>query len=106
MIKHDDNIDEIKIIEEQLMKVYDPEFPSIDIFNMWLIYDIKSFDDKINILMTFSTPNCPLWDIIIDMTKESIKEKFPNKEIIIDLTFDPLWSIEMMKDEDLKRLFQ
>jgi hypothetical protein len=34
MIKHDDKLKNIKIIEEQLIKVYDPEFPSIDIFTM------------------------------------------------------------------------
>jgi metal-sulfur cluster biosynthetic enzyme len=74
---------------------------------MWLIYNIEITDeDIINLLMTFSTPNCPLWDLIISMVKKSILEKFPNTKVNIELTFDPLWSIDMMKDDDLKRLFQ
>ena len=36
---------ERKIIKE-LKKVYDPEMPSVDVFNLGLIYDIDIKEDK------------------------------------------------------------
>ena len=40
-----------KVIEE-LKKVYDPEMPSIDVFNLGLIYDIDIKDKDVTITHT------------------------------------------------------
>lgn len=98
----------LQIIEEQLMTVYDPEFPIIDIFTLWLIRNIDIDDDKtqINILMTFTTPQCPMGDMIEQMTENAIIEVYPAREVKIEITFDPLWSPKMIKDEDLQRMFE
>lgn len=97
----------IEKIIEQLKSVYDPEFPLVDIYTLGLFYDIK-FDEelnKIDILMTFTTPSCPMSEMLQEMTKNAIREEFPWVEIIIEITFDPMWKIEMIKDEDLQRMF-
>ncbi len=102
-----DNIAMLWDIEQQLQTVYDPEFPVIDIFTLGLIYDI-SIDDKnqaIHILMTFTTPACPMGDMIEQMVKNAIMEIYPCWDIIIEITFDPLRSPKMIKDEDLQRMF-
>ena len=43
-----------KIIEE-LKKVYDPEMPSVDVFNLGLIYDIDIKEDKVTITHTLTS---------------------------------------------------
>jgi metal-sulfur cluster biosynthetic enzyme len=94
-------------IEKQLQTVYDPEFPVIDIFTLGLIYDI-SIDDKnqvIHILMTFTTPACPMGDMIEQMVKNAIQEIYPAWEVTIEITFDPMRTPKMIKDEDLQRMF-
>lgn len=95
-----------KIIE-QLKTVYDPEFPLVDIYTLGLFYDIKIDEDnnKVHLLMTFTTPSCPMSEMLQEMTKNAIREAFPWVEIDIEITFDPMWKIEMIKDEDLQRMF-
>ncbi len=93
----------IEILEE----VYDPDFPAIDIYNLWLIYDINIEKDwLIFITMTLTTPACPSADLIMSMTKQAILDNYPDHEVEIELTFEPLWSPAMIKDEDLKRMFE
>ena len=96
------------IIENALKMVYDPEFPIIDIFTLWLIYDIKVYEKekKVDILMTFTTPNCPMADILQEMIKNAITEKCEGYTTKISITFDPMRNMDMIKDPDLKRMFE
>ena len=97
----------LKIIEEQLQTVYDPEFPIVDIFTMGLIYDIKTSQEQhtIDIIMTFTSPSCPMWDMIVEMIKTAISNKLPDRIVNIEITFEPMRSPEKIKDEDLQRMF-
>ena len=97
-----------EIIESQLQTVYDPEFPVIDIFTLGLIYniDIDPDEELVHILMTFTTPACPMGEMIEQMTKNAILEVYPARETTIEITFDPLRSPKMIKDEDLQRMFE
>ncbi|WGH24759.1 MAG: iron-sulfur cluster assembly protein [Candidatus Shikimatogenerans bostrichidophilus] len=84
-----------------LKKIIDPEI-KINIYDLGLIYKIKynKLVKSIFILMTLTTPNCPLVDKIINKIKYKIKKKIPFiKEINIKLTFNPVWNINMMTDE-------
>lgn len=102
----DENDENIKKIIWVLETVYDPEFPFLDIYNMGLIYDIKNFEDKIEIIMSLTTPACPAADMIVWNVKESLEFEFPNKTVETSIVFEPSWTIEMIKDEDLKRMFE
>ncbi len=96
------------VLQAQLETVYDPEFPVIDIRTLWLIYDItiNEDDNVIHILMTFTTPACPMGDMIEQMTKNAVTEKYPDREVALEITFDPLRSPTMIRDEDLQRMFE
>ena len=59
-----------KIIEE-LKKVYDPEMPSVDVFNLGLIYDIDIKEDKVTITHTLTSMLCPMADKISKDIKEA-----------------------------------
>ncbi len=97
----------LEIIQQQLMTVYDPEFPVIDIYTLGLIYNISTdeLNQTINILMTFTTPQCPMGELIEQMIQNSLLEVYPTWKAQLEITFDPLWSPKMMKDDDLQRLF-
>lgn len=96
-----------KKIEEKLMTVYDPEFPMIDIYTLWLIYKVNVEEDKknIHVLMSFTTPACPMAEMIQALIKKAIEEVAPEFKIELEITFDPMWSPSMIRDDDLKKLF-
>lgn len=97
-----------------LMTVYDPEFPLIDIWTMGLIYEIdieqtpedENYEWYIYIDMTFTTPACPAIDILPANIINAIWRKYPSYKVELTTVRDPLWSIDMLKDEDLKRMFE
>ena len=84
---------------ELLKEVIDPEI-EINIVDLGLIYELYyDGDQKINIVMTFSTPACPLGDSIKSNIIETIKQKYPHFVTNIDVVFDPLWSTGMVSEE-------
>lgn len=96
------------LIVAQLETVYDPEFPVIDIYTLGLVYNISIDDEKslIHILMTFTTPQCPMGEMIEQMTENAILDVYPARQVRIEITFDPLRSPKMIRDEDLQRMFE
>ena len=45
-------------IIKELKTVYDPEMPSVDVFNLGLIYDIDIKEDKFTITHTLTSMLC------------------------------------------------
>lgn len=56
--------------------------------------------------MTYTTPSCPEGERIQQMITNAIIEKLPQYRVQIDVTFDPQWSLDMIKDQDLRRMFE
>ncbi len=56
--------------------------------------------------MTYTTPSCPEGELIQEMIKNSISNKLPTYTVNIQVTFDPQWSLNMIRDQDLKRMFE
>lgn len=86
-LTHDDTV-----VITHLRTVYDPELP-INIFDLGLIYNISWTDDQINILMTLTSPNCPVAETFPTQVGKKIFNKMgvPTK---VTITFDPPWTIE------------
>lgn len=87
-----------KLIMSKLKEVLDPEI-NISIVDLGLIYDVKisKKPDLIIITMTLTTAGCPLYDLIKQDIIDKIKEfGFKEKDITINLVFDPPWTIEKM----------
>ncbi len=95
------------MLEEKLKTIYDPEFPMVDIYTLGLIYDILINEEnkEIRILMTFTTAACPMAETLQAMVTNGISEIAPEYTVHLDITFDPMRSPSMIKDEDLKRMF-
>ena len=91
-------------MNEILRTVIDPEI-ELNIVDLGLIYSLRyDGDKKVNIEMTLSTPACPLGDAIIQNVEESIKNKYPDFIVNVNLVFDPLWSVEMISETGRKKL--
>ena len=95
------------ILIQKLETVYDPEFPMVDIYTLGLIYnvEIKEADHIIHILMTFTTAACPMAEMLKEMIRNSLVEIAPEYTVDLEITFDPMRSPSMIRDEDLKKMF-
>ena len=80
-------------------ELFDPEIP-VDIYELGLIYDImvnENFDVKI--LMTLTTPNCPVAETLPVDVEEKVKTVQGVKDVEVEITFEPPWSQDLMSDE-------
>ena len=94
-------------IIEKLKTVYDPEFPLVDMYTLGLIYsiDLKTRWKICDITMTFTTPTCPMADMIMELVKNAVLDVIPNWEVNIIISFEPMWEPCMIKDPDLQKMF-
>lgn len=82
-----------------LKTIYDPEIP-VDIYELGLIYDVMvSTDNEIKILMTLTTPNCPVAESLPMEVEERVKSMDEVTDCEVEITFDPPWSQELMSEE-------
>jgi len=86
-------------IVEVLKTIYDPEIP-VDIYELGLIYDVfVSEDSDIKILMTLTSPNCPVAETLPVEVEEKVKVIAEIRNVEVEITFDPPWSQELMSEE-------
>lgn len=85
-------------VEEQLKEVIDPEL-DINIVDLGLVREIDIEDDKVDILMTLTTPGCPLHSVFDEMVRQEVGGLTDVNEIDVELTFEPRWTPEEMSDE-------
>jgi FeS assembly SUF system protein len=86
-------------IVAKLKTIYDPEIP-VDVFELGLIYDVfVSENNDVKILMTLTSPNCPVAETLPVEIEEKVKtiEEVNNAEV--EITFDPIWTQDMMSEE-------
>ena len=94
---------ELQAVGEQVVEVlrtiYDPEIP-VDIYELGLIYDVQvSSDLDIKILMTLTSPNCPVAESLPEEVKERVRSIGDVQEVEVEITFDPPWTKDMMSEE-------
>lgn len=79
--------------------IYDPEIP-VDIYELGLIYDVLVNEDyEVKILMTLTSPNCPVAESMPMEVEEKVKSIDELKDVEVELTFDPPWTQELMSEE-------
>ena len=82
-----------------LKQVYDPEIP-VNIYDLGLIYEINiNKEHKVHIRMTFTAPNCPMADMVINDAKTCVEDVPGITGCDIELVFEPAWNTTMMTDE-------
>ena len=82
-----------------LKTVYDPERP-VDIYELGLIYDVFVNEaDEVKVLMTLTTPNCPVAETLPQEVEEKVKSLDEVKDAEVEITFDPPWTQDLMSEE-------
>jgi FeS assembly SUF system protein len=92
-----------KILGEKIVMVlktiFDPEIP-VDIYELGLIYDVMINEDRdVKILMTLTTPNCPVAESLPLDVENKVKSMEEVNDAEVEITFDPPWSQDLMSDE-------
>ena len=85
-----------KVIAE-IRKIYDPEIP-VNIYELGLIYDVKVKGDNVKIIMTLTSPNCPVAESLPQEVKDSAMQVQGVEKVDLDLVFEPEWNKDMMSE--------
>ena len=92
---------------EYLKTVFDPEIP-VNVWDLGMIYkiDVKEsgVSDKgdlfdIDIDMTFTAPNCPAADFILEDIQQKLEGISAVKTVTVNAVFEPDWNKDMMSEE-------
>ena len=95
--------EQITSLGEEVIKVlktiYDPEIPG-DIYELGLIYDVQISDEgEAKVLMTLTTPNCPVAESLPMEVEEKVGEIEGITKSKVEITFEPEWEKDMMSEE-------
>lgn len=83
---------------ERLRSVVDPEL-GVDIVGLGLVYDARTVDGVARILMTTTTPACPIGSYLSDAIRWTLLQEPGVLDVEVEVTHDPPWSPERMSDE-------
>ncbi len=90
--------------QQALYHVIDPEL-FVNVIDLGLIYDLNlEKKDNLTVTMTLSTPHCPMGEAITTGVRNALEAVFPEKTVVVDLTFDPPWGFEMLTEEGRTQL--
>lgn len=85
----------IQKIIEGLREVYDPEIP-VNIYDLGLIYEIhaerRGDAVHVRVVMTLTAIGCPVGGQIALFVEEAIRDRIPEAEVEVEVTFDPPWT--------------
>lgn len=85
-------------VVQVLKTIYDPEIP-VNIYDLGLIYDIQVQGQDVHVVMTLTSPNCPVAETLPDEVLGRIKMIESVKEASVRLTFEPEWDESKLSDE-------
>jgi FeS assembly SUF system protein len=81
-----------------IQTVYDPEIP-INIWEVGLIYEVTVDDDgKAHVLMTLTSPNCPVAESLPTEVKEKVAAVDGVTAAEVEITWDPPWHEDMLSE--------
>lgn len=86
---------EPEVINEALRTVIDPEL-GVNIVDLGLVYDASVTDGTAHVLITTTTPACPLGPYLSDEIRWAMLELDGVLDVSIEVTYDPLWSPDLM----------
>ncbi|WP_457621570.1 metal-sulfur cluster assembly factor [Persephonella sp.] len=96
-------ISEVEILK-LLKEVYDPEIP-LDIVNLGLVRRIIINDARIEIVLTLTTPDCPLENLITKSIQNKLSSKLNGMvEVNIKFDFSKPWNTKMISEEGKEKL--
>lgn len=96
----DNNYRTKAIALEALHQVADPEL-GINIVDLGLVYDIdvNEAEKAITVIMTLSTPSCPLGNFITNHVGVAIESSLPGYDATATLVWEPKWNADLISPE-------
>jgi metal-sulfur cluster biosynthetic enzyme len=86
-------------IREALRHVIDPEL-GINILDLGLVYGVEVDGARVRVVMTMTSPACPLGDYLRDLVDSTIKWRVRGVEQVdIALVWEPPWDPDRMSAE-------
>jgi metal-sulfur cluster biosynthetic enzyme len=82
---------------ETLRQVIDPEI-GCNIVDLGLIYSVNISGARVSVIMTLTTPGCPMHESISWGVKEALLNLDGVEEAEVDLVWDPPWHPSMMTE--------
>ncbi|SFD38196.1 Metal-sulfur cluster biosynthetic enzyme [Lentibacillus persicus] len=93
-----------KKVGAALFEVIDPEL-GINIMDLGLVYDITGdAENNVKIIMTLTTPGCPMHDSIMNGVKRRVEKVEGVGEIEVDLVWNPAWTPDQISDRGKEQL--
>ncbi len=92
-----------EVVVAALKECYDPEIP-VNVYDLGLIYDINVQGENVKILMTMTSPYCPISDYMLNDIKGKVGELSGATNVTVEVTFDPPWTKDMISDEARAKL--
>lgn len=87
-----------------LRVVIDPEL-GIDVVSLGLVYAATREGDRARVVMTMTTPACPLGESLTRDAREAVETLVPGvRHAEVELVFEPPWSPERMSPEAREQL--
>ena len=85
-------------LREALRAVINPE-AGMNIVDLGLVHDITVSTDGVRVLMTTTSPACPVGELIADEVRAALRMALPAAmPIDVTLTWSPAWDSSMMSD--------
>jgi FeS assembly SUF system protein len=81
-----------------LRTIYDPELP-VNIYDLGLIYTIEIRERHVDVVMTLTSPNCPVAGSMPGQVECAIKALDEVDDVCVELTWDPPWDSDKLSDE-------
>lgn len=82
-----------------LRAVIDPEV-GLNIVDLGLIYDIAVDAHAVHVVMTMTSPACPMGGLIVDEVEAALSAVLPAAiRVDVELAWSPPWDPSMMSDE-------
>ena len=91
-------------VRDALKQVDDPEL-GINIVDLGLVYEVAIEGTEVNVLMTLTTPFCPVGPQIKAQIDQILKSNIPDvTKGSVEFTFNPPWDKDMMSEEAKEEL--
>jgi metal-sulfur cluster biosynthetic enzyme len=92
-----------ELIGDLLVEVIDPEL-GVNIVDLGLVYDVLIKDRDVEIVMTLTTPGCPLGGFIEDEILDCLAQAPQVGRVRVTLVWEPPWDPERMTDAAREQL--
>ncbi|MFP4596807.1 MAG: metal-sulfur cluster assembly factor [Persicimonas sp.] len=90
--------DENRALLEALREVIDPEI-GINIVDLGLVYAVERRGKCVDVVLTMTTPACPLSAVIEEDVRDALLERVAGVEqVCVAVIFEPPWSPEMISE--------